>query len=100
MSLHATVTQDNVEGFLDEGVHKFFGLPYAQAPVGALRWHAQDAWIAFVRTGAPCGMNGERWPAYTLESELGLLIDVCPSSSRTGDDPIVRLLHVLRAARR
>jgi para-nitrobenzyl esterase len=60
----------------------------------------QDAWVAFARTGTPHGMNGEPWPAYTVESERGLVIDALSRSSRISDDPIVRLVHVLRAARR
>jgi len=53
MSSHATITQGNVEGFLDEGVHKFFGLPYAQAPVGALRWRAPHPPGEGIRPGVP-----------------------------------------------
>jgi para-nitrobenzyl esterase len=57
----------------------------------------QNAWIEFARTGAPYGMNGEPWPAYTLESELGLSIDALSSSVRLCDDPIVRRVHALRS---
>jgi carboxylesterase type B len=60
----------------------------------------QDAWISFARTGAPHGLNHEPWPAYTVESEVRRVIDTVPRSSRVGDDPIVRLVQVLRAARR
>src|SRR6267142_1453977 len=47
MSSHATIGQGDVEGFLDGGIHKFFGLPYAQAPVGGLRWHAPQPAMAW-----------------------------------------------------
>jgi len=28
----------SIQGFTDDGIHKFFGVPYAAPPVGALRW--------------------------------------------------------------
>jgi para-nitrobenzyl esterase len=59
----------------------------------------QDAWIAFARTRAPHGLNGEPWPAYTVESELSLIIDASPHSARISDEPIVRLIHLLRTVR-
>jgi len=59
----------------------------------------QDAWIAFARTGTPHGMNGEPWPAYTAESELSLVIDAFPHTCPISVDPIVRLVHLLRAER-
>lgn len=30
--------QGPIQGFTDDGIHKFFGVPYAAPPVGALRW--------------------------------------------------------------
>ncbi|MFG2045504.1 carboxylesterase/lipase family protein [Dactylosporangium sp. NPDC048998] len=30
--------QGPIQGFADDGIHKFFGIPYAAPPVGALRW--------------------------------------------------------------
>ena len=59
----------------------------------------QEAWIAFARTGTPCGVNGEPWPAYTLESEFGLVIDADSYRTRIYDDPIAGLLRNLRTAR-
>ncbi|MCB1616058.1 MAG: carboxylesterase family protein [Pseudomonadales bacterium] len=36
-----------VQGFIQEGVHTFYGIPYAMPPVGDLRWqppHEAEAW--------------------------------------------------------
>ncbi len=35
-----TTLQGRVEGFEDDGVKKFFGMPFARPPVGDLRWRA------------------------------------------------------------
>jgi para-nitrobenzyl esterase len=35
-----TIQQGDLEGLLETGVHKFLGVPYAQPPVGDLRWRA------------------------------------------------------------
>jgi para-nitrobenzyl esterase len=34
------IANGDVQGFLKEDVHLFYGIPYAQAPVGDLRWKA------------------------------------------------------------
>lgn len=47
MSSRVTISQGEVEGFLGGGIHKFLGLPYAQAPVGPLRWQAPQPPIAW-----------------------------------------------------
>jgi para-nitrobenzyl esterase len=35
-----SIQQGDLEGFLESGVHKFLGVPYARPPVGDLRWRA------------------------------------------------------------
>jgi para-nitrobenzyl esterase len=38
-----TIQQGDLEGLLENGVHKFLGVPYALPPVGDLRWRAPQS---------------------------------------------------------
>lgn len=41
-SLRVETAQGRLEGFQEDGVLKFFGIPFAQPPVGDLRWKAPE----------------------------------------------------------
>jgi para-nitrobenzyl esterase len=38
MSIQARLQQGLIEGFQDGGIYKFFGVPFAEPPIGDLRW--------------------------------------------------------------
>ena len=43
VSLQVKTRQGTLEGFDQNGVKTFLGIPFAQAPVGELRWKAPQA---------------------------------------------------------
>ena len=78
-----------VEGFERDGVHVFRGIPYAEPPIGALRWQAprramHRAWIAFARNGDPQHDGLPTWPQYDLHRRATMRFD---ASCEVVDDP-------------
>jgi para-nitrobenzyl esterase len=51
MQSQVRIEQGVLRGFGESGIHKFFGVPYATAPVGRLRWRPPLA---------PAGWDGVR----------------------------------------
>jgi para-nitrobenzyl esterase len=51
-----------IEGFVESGVHKFYGIPYAKPPSGDLRWRAPEpvipwAGVRQAKTFGPAGVQ-------------------------------------------
>ena len=87
MDLIVTTKKGQVEGFEGDGVHKWFGIPFAKPPVGELRFkRAQEAepWagVRACREMGPsplqfgCGMMAEITKSDTPKSEDCLYLNV------------------------
>ncbi len=53
-----------VEGFLEDGLCKFLGIPYAKPPIGPLRWHAP--------------VSAEKWAGVRKAHDFG---PICPQTN-------------------
>lgn len=75
-SVHATVTGGEIEGDYDNktGIQTFLGIPYAQPPVGDLRWKAPQAvkpWAGVKQTNTfgPRAIQKFMWPDMLFRSD-------------------------------
>jgi para-nitrobenzyl esterase len=98
-----TVTVKTPAGVLrgaeQDGMRSFLGVPYAQAPVGELRWRAPQPLPAWSGTrdalqfGAEC-MQGQRAPAALAMSEDCLFLNVWVASKRASRHlPVLVWVH-------
>lgn len=97
----ATVSQGRLEGFEDDGVLKFLGIPFARAPVGPLRWAPPQplpAWrgVRSARAFGPAALQS-RFPASyrtTTMSEDCLYLNVWTTSlSKIARQPVMVWIH-------
>jgi para-nitrobenzyl esterase len=79
-----------VEGFEDDGVYSYRGIPYAAPPVGELRWQpptAPESWTdTLVTTDRPNGciqaaFNGLAIPGFVASEDCLYLKPVLSSSA-------------------
>jgi para-nitrobenzyl esterase len=84
------VAQGRVQGFVQDGVRQYRGLPFAAAPVGALRWHEPKpaAKWSGVRPGNVFGAN-------CMQAEDCLYLNVqTPANVQRGDKlPVMVWIH-------
>jgi len=96
----ATVAEGMLSGLLPaDGVARFLGVPYAQPPVGELRWRAPlpaAAWSGVrdaTRFGATCPQTGDLFgPTSTNEDCLTLNV-YAPQGSATTPRPVLVYIH-------
>ena len=89
--------QGMLEGFEEDGVCKFLGVPFAQPPVGALRWTAPQPaanWsgVRPAKTFGPAAMQPAITPSYRTSgmSEDCLYLNVWTTSlSRSARQPVM-----------
>jgi para-nitrobenzyl esterase len=101
-----TTVQGTVEGTTEPGYERFLGIPYAQAPVGRLRFRAPEAPLAYRGTfvadtfgpHAPQPFStmehflGEGAPIVTSEAEC-LRLNVWTPSSNDAQRPVMVWIH-------
>jgi para-nitrobenzyl esterase len=93
--------QGVLEGFEEDGVAKFFGVPFAKPPVGDLRWRAPQppaAWSGTrpAKTFAPAAMQLPINPSFRTSgmSEDCLYLNVWTTSlSKTAKQPVMVWFH-------
>ncbi|HQQ62504.1 MAG TPA: carboxylesterase/lipase family protein [Pseudomonadales bacterium] len=66
------IANGDVQGFLKEDVHLFYGIPYAQAPVGDLRWKAPRPFTANWSTVRAATEHGPHCFQYMLYMQRGV----------------------------
>ncbi len=93
------VANGTVEGYLEDGVEHYLGIPYAQAPVGELRWRAPQPPLDWEGV-LPARDNPERCsqPVPFIESLSGsedcLYLNVwTPADRPAGPMPVMVWLH-------
>ncbi len=62
----------SVQGVLEEGVHLFYGLPYAQAPVAELRWRAPRVLVSNWTGVRAANVPGPQCFQYMLYMQRGV----------------------------
>jgi para-nitrobenzyl esterase len=95
------VGQGVLEGFQEDGVAKFFAVPFARPPVGDLRWRAPQppaAWSGTrsAKTFAPAAMQLPINPSFRTSgmSEDCLYLNVWTTSlSKTAKQPVMVWFH-------
>ena len=102
MSSQAKITSGVLEGFEEEGVFRFFGVPYAAAPIGDRRWRAPkpvEPWPG-VRSAMSFGPRaiqtvGASFDArVTAESEDCLFLNVWTGTlDRSARQPVMVWIH-------
>ena len=98
-------TYGPVRGFVDDGMQKFLGIPYAAPPVGDLRWRPPDAprtWkepLNAVAFGPVCAQTSVCFPGFGSESstEDCLYLNVfTPIANKLNSEqklPVVVFIH-------
>jgi para-nitrobenzyl esterase len=93
-------TSGTVSGSSDGTVSRFLGIPYAEPPVGALRWrppvraHHAKGTIDATAFGAPCPQLGLFSPSYPGTNEDCLTANVwAPATRGHGPAPVIVFIH-------
>lgn len=99
-SATVTVAQGALAGLIgDDGVQRYLGVPYAQPPVGALRWKSPrpaPAWVGVrdaTRFGSSCPQGADMFgPASVNEDCLHLNV-YAPASGADRARPVLVYIH-------
>lgn len=100
-------TYGPVQGFLDDGMQKFLGIPYAVPPLGDLRWlppappHPWQKTLEAVNFGPICAQHSDCFPGFgsTSSNEDCLYLNVfTPEKQEEVDDrrqlmPVMVFIH-------
>ena len=97
-----TVAQGRVKGVVEEGIATYWAIPFAEAPVGDLRWKApvpKKSWTGVRECTEPAGMPPQQtrsWPGApapkVTEDCLYLNIQT-PAKSRDENLPVLVWIH-------
>ncbi|MGH7437407.1 MAG: carboxylesterase/lipase family protein [Polyangiaceae bacterium] len=99
-SVTMQTTSGPVAGTTDGTVSRFLGIPYAEPPVGALRWrppvraHHSTTTIDATAFGAPCPQLGIFSPSYPGTNEDCLTANIWAPAGRGGKpSPVMVFIH-------
>ncbi|MEY4763763.1 MAG: Para-nitrobenzyl esterase [Pseudomonadota bacterium] len=96
----ATVAEGALLGAMQaDGVARFLGVPYAQPPVGALRWRAPQAAAAWsgqrdaTRFGATCPQTADMFGPTSVNEDCLTLNVYAPQGAASGTRPVLVYIH-------